>query len=123
MEYLKVNGTEYPAHFCGKQIDRDWDGRAHLAAAYAKKAAQSYKKLLATARALDAANDAGTAQAVAQEMVTAYVGVFNQIERRSSVIETVERDEIYVALEQVLTQVPLPDVAALYALFDRLRDF
>ena len=28
MEYLKVNGTEYPAHFCGKQIDRDWDGRA-----------------------------------------------------------------------------------------------
>ena len=28
MEYLKVNGTEYPARFCGKQIDRDWDGRA-----------------------------------------------------------------------------------------------
>ena len=28
MEYLKVNGTEYSAHFCGKQIDRDWDGRA-----------------------------------------------------------------------------------------------
>ncbi|MEG1329187.1 MAG: hypothetical protein RSD99_30065, partial [Janthinobacterium sp.] len=48
---------------------RDWDGRAHIAAAYAKKAAQAYKKLLATARTLDAANDAGTAQAVAQEMV------------------------------------------------------
>lgn len=102
---------------------RDWDGRAHIAAAYAKKAAQAYKKLLATARTLDGANDAGTAQAAAQEMIAAYVGVFNQIERRSSVIETVERDEIYVALEQVLTQVPLPDVAALYALFDRLRDF
>ena len=28
MEYLKANGTEYPARFCGKQIDRDWDGRA-----------------------------------------------------------------------------------------------
>ena len=28
MEYLKVNGTEYPARFCGKQIDREWDGRA-----------------------------------------------------------------------------------------------
>ncbi len=102
---------------------RDWDGREHIAAAYAKKAAQAYKKLLATARTLDGANDGVTAQAVAQEMVTAYVGVFNQIERRSSVIETVERDEIYVALEQVLMQVPLPDVAALYALFDRLRDF
>lgn len=28
MEYLKVNGTEYPARFSGKQIDREWDGRA-----------------------------------------------------------------------------------------------
>ncbi|OEZ69338.1 hypothetical protein JAB5_35670 [Janthinobacterium sp. HH103] len=102
---------------------RDWDGRVHISVAYAKKAAQAYKKLLATARTLDGVGDAETVQAVAQEMVTAYVGVFNQIERRSSVIETVERDEIYVALEQVLAQVPLRDVAALYALFDRLRDF
>lgn len=102
---------------------RDWDGRAHISAAYAKKAAQAYKKLLATARTLDAVSDAETAQAMAREMVTAYVGVFNQIERGSSIIETVERDEIYVALEQVLTQTQLPDVAALYALFDRLRDF
>ncbi|WP_374197312.1 hypothetical protein, partial [Janthinobacterium sp. UMAB-60] len=102
---------------------RDWDGRAHISAAYAKKAAQAYKKLLATARTLDGVSDAETAQAMAQEMVTAYVSVFNQIERRSSIIETVERDEIYVALEQVLTQTQLPDVAPLYALFDRLRDF
>ena len=102
---------------------RDWDGRAHISAAYAKKAAQAYKKLLATARTLDGVSDAESAQAMAHEMVTAYVGVFNQIERRSSIIETVERDEIYVALEQVLTQTQLPDVAALYALFDRLRDF
>ena len=102
---------------------RDWDGREHISAAYAKKAAQAYKKLLATARTLDAAMDGGAAHAMAQEMVTAYVGVFNQIERRSNIIETVERDEIYVALEQVLAQVRLPDVAALYALFDRLRDF
>lgn len=28
MEYLKANGAEYPAQFCGKQIDREWDGRA-----------------------------------------------------------------------------------------------
>ena len=102
---------------------RDWDGREHISAAYAKKAAQAYKKLLATARTLDAAMDGGAAHAMAQEMVTAYVGVFNQIERRSNIIETVERDEIYVALEQVLAQVRLPEVAALYALFDRLRDF
>lgn len=102
---------------------RDWDGREHISAAYARKASQAYKKLLATARTLDAVNDAETVQAMAHEMVTAYVAVFNQIERRSSIIETVERDEIYVALEQVLAQAQLPDMAALYALFDRLRDF
>ena len=102
---------------------RDWDGREHISAAYAKKAAQAYKKLLATARTLDGVSDSETVHAIAQEMVTAYVAVFNQIERRSSIIETVERDEIYVALEQVLTQAQLPEVAALYALFDRLRDF
>lgn len=102
---------------------RDWDGREHISAAYAKKAAQAYKKLLATARAIDAVKDGAVAQAIAQQMVADYVTVFNQIERRSSIIETVERDEIYVALEQVLTQAPLPDVAALYAVFDRLRDF
>ena len=42
MEYLKVNGTEYPARFCGKQIDREWDGRASktitLAMPYAQAA-------------------------------------------------------------------------------------
>ena len=102
---------------------RDWDGREHIPAAYARKAAQAYKKLLATARTLDGVSDSRTVQAMAQAMVADYVAVFNQIERRSSIIETVERDEIYVALDQVLTQAQLPDAAALYAVFDGLRDF
>ena len=42
MEYLKANGTEIPAQVCGKQIDRDWDGRASrtvtLTMAYAQAA-------------------------------------------------------------------------------------
>lgn len=41
MEYLKVNGTEYPAHFCGKQIDRDWDGRASKTVTLAMPYAQA----------------------------------------------------------------------------------
>lgn len=28
MDKLKANGMEYPAQIYGKQIDRDWDGRA-----------------------------------------------------------------------------------------------
>lgn len=41
MEYLKVNGTEYPARFCGKQIDRDWDGRASKTVTLAMPYAQA----------------------------------------------------------------------------------
>lgn len=41
MEYLKVNGTEYPAHFCGKQIDREWDGRASKTVTLAMPYAQA----------------------------------------------------------------------------------
>ena len=108
---------------------RDWDGRGHIAVAQAKKAAQAYKKLLAAARAIDAETDGAAAQAIARQMVADYVAVFNQIDRRSSIIETVERDEIYMALEQVLTQVQQRagagrfDAASLYEVFDRLRDF
>lgn len=41
MEYLKVNRTEYPAHFCGKQIDREWDGRASKTVTLAMPYAQA----------------------------------------------------------------------------------
>ena len=42
MDKLKANGMEYSAQICGKQIDRDWDGRASktivLAMPYAQAA-------------------------------------------------------------------------------------
>lgn len=108
---------------------RDWDGREHIAVAQARKAAQAYKKLLAAARTIDADGDGAAAQGIARQMVTDYVAAFNQMARRSSIIETVERDEIYVALEQVLTQVQQRagaarvDAASLCEVFDRMRDF
>ena len=42
MEYLKVNGTEYPARFCGKQIDRDCEIRVPAALVDAWKAATNW---------------------------------------------------------------------------------
>lgn len=41
MEYLKANGAEYPAQFCGKQIDREWDGRASKTVTLAMPYAQA----------------------------------------------------------------------------------
>ncbi len=84
---------------------RDWDGREHISPAYAKKAALAYKNMLAMTRSIDAAMDGdGRAAAALEAMVTAYVDEFNKIERRSSIIETVEREEIYVVLAEVLAQ-------------------
>ena len=107
---------------------RDWDGREHISPAYAKKAALAYKNMLAVTRGIDAAM-AATAAAALEAMVSAYVLEFNKIERRTSIIETVEREEIYTVLAELLAQLvqqrgpALVDEAALLALFDRLRDF
>ena len=111
---------------------RDWDGREHISPAYAKKAALAYKNMLAVTRGIDAAMDATAGAAALEAMVTAYVDAFNKIERRASIIETVEREEIYAVLAELLAQLrqqlggqgaTLVDEAALLELFDRLREF
>ncbi|MDX8124124.1 hypothetical protein SKZ59_20330 [Janthinobacterium sp. GMG2] len=111
---------------------RDWDGREHISPAYAKKAALAYKNMLAVTRGIDVAMEATAATAALETMVTAYVDVFNKIERRASIIETVEREEIYTVLAELLAQLrqqlggqgaALVDEAALLDLFDRLREF
>lgn len=108
---------------------RDWDGREHISPAYAKKAALAYKNMLAVTRSIDAAMEATAAAAALEAMVSAYVEQFNKIERRTSIIETVEREEIYTVLAELLAQLvqqrgpALVDEAALLALFDRLREF
>ncbi|SFX77604.1 hypothetical protein SAMN03097694_3183 [Janthinobacterium lividum] len=111
---------------------RDWDGREHISPAYAKKAALAYKNMLAVTRGIDVAMEATAATAALETMVAAYVDVFNKIERRASIIETVEREEIYTVLAELLVQLrqqlggqgaALVDEAALLDLFDRLREF
>ncbi|TDY36293.1 hypothetical protein C8C89_4175 [Janthinobacterium sp. 75] len=111
---------------------RDWDGREHISPAYAKKAALAYKNMLAVTRSIDAAMEATAATAALEAMVAAYVDAFNKMDRRSGIIETVEREEIYVVLVALLAQLvqqlgeqgaALVDEAALLELFDHLRDF
>ena len=110
---------------------RDWDGREQISAAQAKKAALAYKNLLAATRAIDAGMPAAEAAAALDAMVTAYTEDFNKMER-SGIIETVEREEIYAVLADVLVQLetelggPGPALVQqerLYELFDQLRDF
>ncbi|MGK5023664.1 hypothetical protein [Janthinobacterium sp. RB2R34] len=108
---------------------RDWDGREQISAAQAKKAALAYKNLLAATRGIDASMRAAEAAAALDAMVMAYTEDFNKMDRRSSIIETVEREEIYSVLVDVLTQLEselgaaLVNQQRLLELFDRLREF
>lgn len=108
---------------------RDWDGREHISPAYAKKAALAYKNMLAVTRSLDAAMEATAAATALKAMVVAYTDAFNKMDRRSGIIETVEREEIYTVLAELLAQLAqqlgpaLVDEEALLDLFDRLREF
>ena len=110
---------------------RDWDGREQISAAQAKKAALAYKNLLSATRSIDASMPAAEAAAALDAMVTAYTVDFNKMDR-SGIVETVEREEIYSVLVDVLQQLEqdlgeqgaaLVQQERLYELFDQLRDF
>jgi len=108
---------------------RDWDGREHISGTYARKAALAYKNLRAATHNIDSSMDVA---ALLTAAVTAYTEAFNLIDRRSKAIETVEREEIYSVLFNVLNPLEqtlgkqgasLVDQPRLFQLFDQLREF
>ncbi|WP_242773597.1 hypothetical protein [Brevibacillus parabrevis] len=114
---------------------RDWDGRENITAAQAKKAADQYKKTATALTALQKQDSelpkAADLEAALLELVAAYTLAFNKMDRRTGFIETVEREEIYVVLHDLLdsTKQSLAaqglaiDLAPLFERFDQLRDF
>ena len=99
---------------------RGWDGTEHIPAAAAKKAANQYRKTRFQLMKL-AAEPGEDAQAQALDAVVAYTQTFNQM----GFIETEERDEIYMALRDILDALPDDTLQkdALIEKFDELRDF
>ncbi|SEA82401.1 hypothetical protein [Paenibacillus sp. 276b] len=84
---------------------RDWDGRDHIKAAYAKKAAQTYKQHLKEIRRLSQnMSDLDLIQKQLMLLVEKYTETFNQMEAKANFIETIEREEIYNALVELLDQ-------------------
>ncbi|MBG9794530.1 hypothetical protein ABD76_19335 [Paenibacillus dendritiformis] len=114
---------------------RDWDGREHIALAHAKKAMNQYKKSLAAIAAVEARLGSGMsaaeAEAKLEAAVAGYTAAFNAMDKRAGFIETVEREEIFAVLEDLLqgAQSRLSaagvriDTAKLFGVFDRIRDF
>ena len=99
---------------------RGWDGAEHIPAAAAKKAANHYRKTRSQLMKL-AAEPGEDAQAQALDAVAAYTQTFNKM----GFIETEERDEIYMALRDILDALPgdMLQKEALIAKFDELLDF
>ena len=99
---------------------RGWDGAEHIPASAAKKAANQYRKTRSQLMQL-AAKPGEDAQSQALDAVTAYTQTFNKM----GFIETEERDEIYMALRDILDALPGETLQkdALLEQFEQLRDF
>ncbi|WP_411342732.1 hypothetical protein ACE3MZ_13785 [Paenibacillus sp. WLX1005] len=107
---------------------RDWDGREGLTTTQAKKAAKAYNTLHAAIRKLDHADEQSLLPLVEQ-----YTKAFNAMQNsRSGYLETVEREEVYMALVSLLDLVDQQRAAndrerllrdSLYDVFDQVRDF
>lgn len=99
---------------------RGWDGAEHIPAAAAKKAANQYRKTRSQLMKL-AVEPCEDAQTQALDVVAAYTQTFNKM----GFIETEERDEIYMALREILDAVPGNTLQkdSLIEKFDELRDF
>lgn len=86
---------------------RDWEGRSGISAGQAKKAATLYRN--ARSSALDrAAHLAGHPMSLAEalmDIAAYYIDGFNAMDRRTQIIETVEREEILDALATIINAV------------------
>lgn len=99
---------------------RNWDGAEHIPQACAKKAANQYRKTRAQLLKLAINND-DISQSKAIESIIAYTQTFNKMQ----FIETIERDEIYMALCNILEAMPASCInkKELLNKFEELRDF
>lgn len=82
---------------------REWDGRAHISRARFAKATAQYK---ATRHAVMAALSAGDGEPAAARLAQIgreYAEAFNRLDGRAPFIETVEREELFAALDLIIT--------------------
>ena len=84
---------------------RDWDGREEISAAIYKKSVAQFKK---TRRAVLAALASGDPQDVVtaqlEELGEEFGEVFNELDKRAEFIMTIEREELYDALDAIITE-------------------
>lgn len=104
---------------------RSWDGAEHITPANAKKAADIYRKTrAAVVKLIDGAGK--DIEKDAEVLVRDYTESFNKMDKKKPFIDTVERDEVFTALDGILSLIPDEfdvDKDKLIDLFDQLKEF
>lgn len=104
---------------------RAWDGQDSIPVSMAKKATIQYKKTLNDIKKInfDSIDNAIDELLI---VITNYTEAFNKMNKNKGFIETVEREDIYVALCELIDAIPSNieiDKDIIFELFDSKRDF
>jgi hypothetical protein len=83
---------------------REWDCREQISATTYKRAVAQYKTTRTAILQVFAEEPADVRSARMEEIGRAYGEAFNQLDRRSGFIETVEREELFAALDHVVNE-------------------
>ena len=104
---------------------RSWDGQENISTANAKKAASLYRKTRASVRKLLENPNEDTMKHI-EDLIREYTQGFNKMDKRNCFIETIEREDIYDALVEILDLLPEDlemDKEKFIEIFDELKDF
>ncbi|NWF26573.1 hypothetical protein HW130_09855 [Streptomyces sp. PKU-EA00015] len=83
---------------------RDWDGREQISTATFKRAVAQYKTTRKAILHVFAEEPADVRSTRMEEIGRAYGEAFNKLDRRSGFIETVEREELFAALDHIVNE-------------------
>jgi hypothetical protein len=101
--FIDISGARKPEWLAENMSDplRAWDGRAHIGRSRCAKATAQYK---ATRRAIMAALSAEGEPATSRraQIGREYAEAFNRLDGRAPFIETVEREELFAALDMIM---------------------
>ena len=104
---------------------RSWDGQENISTANAKKAASLYRKTRASVRKLLEKPNEDTMKHI-EVLIREYTQGFNKMDKHNCFIETIEREDIYDALVEILDLLPEDlgmDKEKFIEIFDELKDF
>ncbi|MFF3417341.1 hypothetical protein ACFYW9_21955 [Streptomyces sp. NPDC002698] len=83
---------------------RDWDGREHISPTVYKRAVTQYKTTRKAILQVFAEESAVVRSTRMEELGRAYGEAFNRLDRRTCFIETVEREELFAALDHIVKE-------------------